>query len=116
MSGLLAREKRTMNKSNPKKSSGLIIKLVSINGAGRTKFPVAGAIVNKFIVINTISVETIDIISPGRKIARLLPIQISLGLSVVAKRDEMFPLTFSLMIGKLAKAQMKEISINSGKK
>ena len=116
MSGLLAKEKRTMNKSNPKKSRGLIRKLVSSNGAGRIKFPVAGLIVIKFIVNKTISVETTEMANPGRKIARLLPIQISLGLSGVARRDAMLPLTFSLIIVKLANAQMKLIRINSGKK
>ena len=38
MSGLLAREKRTINKSNPKNSRGLIKKLVNSNDAGRQNF------------------------------------------------------------------------------
>jgi len=116
MSGLLAREKRTINSSNPKNSRGLIRKLVSSSGAGRKKFPVAGLMVIKFTASKTISVEKTEIANPGRKIARLLLIQISLGLSGVAKRDAMFPLTFSLIMGKLAKAQIKVIRTNSGKK
>jgi hypothetical protein len=116
MSGLLAREKRTINKSSPKNSRGLIKKLVNSNEAGRTKFPVAGLITMKFIANNTISVETIEIANPGRKMARLLPIQISLGLSGVANRDAMFPSTFSLIMVKLAKAQMKDIRTNNGRK
>ncbi|MBC8387822.1 MAG: hypothetical protein H8E13_07215 [Actinobacteria bacterium] len=116
MSGLLAREKRTMNSSNPKKTRGLIRKQVISNGTGRTKFPVTGLMVIKFIARRTISVETAEMANPGRKIAKLLLIQISLGLSGVAKRDAMFPLTFSLTMGRLAKAQMKVIRINSGKK
>lgn len=97
MSGLLDREKRTINKSSPKNSKGLIIKLVNSNGAGMTKFPVAGLITIKFTLNKTISVETIEITNPGRKMARLLPIQISLGLSGVAKRDAMLLLAFSLI-------------------
>ena len=97
MSGLLDREKRTINKSSPKNSKGLIIKLVNSNGAGMTKFPVAGLITIKFTLNKTISVETIEITNPGRKMAKLLPIQISLGLSGVAKRDAMLPLAFSLI-------------------
>ena len=116
MSGLLAREKRTINSSNPKNSRGLIRKLVSSSGAGRKKFPVAGLMVIKFTASKTISVEKTEMANPGRKIVRLLPIQISLGLSGVAKRDSMFPLTFSLIIGRLEKTQMKVIRINSGKK
>jgi hypothetical protein len=116
MSGLLAREKRTMNKSKPKNSKGLIRKPVSSIGAVRTKLPVAGLIATKFTANRTINVETMEMTNPGRKIARLLPIQISLGLSGVAKRDSMFPLTFSLTMGKLAKAQIKVIRVNSGKK
>jgi len=116
MSGLFAREKRTMNKSNPKNSRGLIKKLVSSSGVGRKKFPVACLMVIKFTASRTISVETTEIANPGRKIARLLLIQISLGLSGVASSEEMFPLTFSLTMGRLAKAQMKVIRTNSGKK
>jgi len=116
MSGLLAKEKRTMNRSNPKNSRGLIRKLVSSSGGGRKKFPVAGLMVIEFTVSRTISVEATEMASPGRKMARLLLIQISLGLSGVAKRDAMFPLTFSLIMGKLAKAQIKVIRTNSGKK
>ena len=97
MSGLLDREKRTINKSSPKNSKGLIIKLVNSNGAGMTKFPVAGLITIKFTLNKTISVETIEITNPGRKMAKLLPIQISLGLSGVAKRDAMLLLAFSLI-------------------
>ncbi|GAI78667.1 unnamed protein product [marine sediment metagenome] len=116
MSGLLAREKRTMNRSNPKNSRGLIRKLVSSNGAGKKKFPVAGPMVIKFTVSKTISVETTEIANPGRKIARLLPIQISLGVSVVARRDATLPFTFSLIIGRLEKTQMKVIRIDNSRK
>jgi hypothetical protein len=116
MSGLLAREKRTINKSSPKNNRGLIKKLVNSNEAGRAKFPIAGLITIKFTANNTISVETTEMVNPGRKMARLLPIQISLGPRGVANRDAMFPLTFSLIMGKLAKAQMKVIRMNSGKK
>jgi hypothetical protein len=116
ISGLLAKEKRTINESIPKNSRGLIKKPVNSNEAGRTKFPTAGLITIKFIASNTISVETIEMASPGRKIARLLPIQISLGLSGVANRDAMFPSTFSLIIVKLEKAHMKVIRIENGRK
>jgi hypothetical protein len=116
ISGLLAREKRTIKRSNPKNIRGFIRKPVTSNGAVRTKLPVAGLIAIKFTANGTISVETTEMANPGRKIVRLLPIKISLGLSGVAKRDAMFPLTFSLIIGKLAKAQIKVIRINSGKK
>jgi hypothetical protein len=95
MSGLLAREKRTMNNSSAKKSRGLIRKLVNSNGVGRIKFPVAGIITKKLTADKIISVEMMEIIYPGRNMAMLLPIQISLGLSGVAKRDSMLPLTFS---------------------
>ena len=116
VSGFFAREKRTINSSSPKNNRGLTRRLVSRSGTGRKRFPVAGLMVIKFTVSSTISVETKEIINPGRKIARLLPIQISLGLSGVASSEEMFPLTFSLTMGRLAKAQMKVIRTNSGKK
>jgi hypothetical protein len=95
ISGLLARENRTMNNNSAKKSRGLIRKLINSNGASRIKFPVAGIITIKLTVNKIISVETAEIIYPGRNMAMLLPIQISLGLSGVAKRDSMLPLTFS---------------------
>ena len=116
MSGLLAREKRTINNNSAKNNRGLIIKLISIDGSGRIKFPVAGIMTIKFTAIKIISVQTTEIANPGRKIARLLPIQISLGLNGVARRDSTLPLTFSLMTVKLAKAQMKVISTDSGRK
>jgi len=116
VSGFFAREKRTMKSSNPKNSRGFTKKLVSSSGIGRKKLPVTGLMVIEFTVSRTISVEATEMANPGRKMARLLPIQISFGLSVVARRDAMFPLTFSLTIGRLAKAQMNVISINSGKK
>jgi hypothetical protein len=112
----LAREKRTIKRSNPKNIRGLIRKPVSSIGAVRTKLPVAGLIATKFTANSTINVETMEMTNPGRKIARLLPIQISLGPRGVAKRDAMFPFTFSLIMGKLAKAQIKVIRMNSGKK
>jgi len=115
-SGLLAREKRTMNKSNPKNSRGLIRKPISSTGAGRTKSPVAGVIVVKLTASTTTSVATTEITNPGRNIARLLPIQSAVGLSGVAKRHSILPLTFSLVMGKLAKAQMKAIRTNRGRK
>ena len=62
MSGLLAREKRTMNNSSAKKSKGLIRKLINSNGAGRIKFPVAGIITIKLTVNKIIVVEIMDII------------------------------------------------------
>jgi hypothetical protein len=116
MSGLLAREKRTINKSSPKNSMGLIKKLVNSNEAGRIKFPIAGLITIKFTANSTISVETIEIANPGRKMARLLPIQISLGLSGVANRDAMFPSIFSLIMVKLEKVHMKDIRTDNGRK
>ena len=116
MSGLLAREKRTMNESSPKNNSGLKRNPVSSTGAGREKSPVAGIIAAKLTASTTTSAETTDMTNPGRKIARPLPIQIALGLSGVAKRDSMFPLTFSLVMGRLAKTQMKEIRTYRGKK
>ena len=105
-----------MKRSKPKNSRGLIRKPVSSTGAGRKKIPVADLIVIRFIASNTISVEITEMVNPGRKIARLLPIQISLGPRGVAKRDSMFPLTFSLIMGKLEKAQMNVIRMNRGKK
>ena len=116
MSGLLAREKRTMKESSPKNSKGLKRKLVSNTGAGRVKSPVAGIIAAKLTASTTTSVETTEIANPGRKIARLLPIQSAVGLSGVAKRDSMLPLTFSLIMGKLAKAHIKAIRTNRGRK
>lgn len=62
MSGLLAREKSIMNKSNPKRRSGLNIKLTKNNGNGKRKFPVAGIITDKFIASKTTIVEIIEII------------------------------------------------------
>ena len=50
------------------------------------------------------------------KIARLLPNHISLGLNVVAKREAILPLTFSLTTGKLANAHIKAIRTVNGKK
>ncbi|MGZ5485836.1 MAG: hypothetical protein ACXWFB_08010 [Nitrososphaeraceae archaeon] len=84
-----------MNNSSAKKSRGLIRKLINSNGAGRIKFPVAGIITKKLTADKITSVEIMEIIYPGRNMAMLLPIQISLGLSGVAKRDSMLPLTFS---------------------
>jgi len=116
MSGLLASEKRTINSSSAKNSMGLIRKLTSINGSGRTKLPVEGTITMKFTANKIISVEITEIANPGRKMAMLLPIQISLGLSGVARRDSTLPSAFSLIMVKLAKAQMKVISTDSGRK
>ena len=116
MSGLLAREKRTVNESSPKNSRGLKRKPVSSTGVGRKKSPAAGVITAKLIASTTTSVETTDMTNPGRKIAKPLPIQIALGLSGVARSDSMFPLTFSSVMGRLAKAQMKEIRTDRGKK
>jgi len=93
-----------------------MIRLVNRRGTGRKKMPVTGLMVIKFTENRTIKVETVEITNPGRKIARLLPINISFGLSVVARRDSIFPFTFSLIMGKLAKDQIKVIRINSGKK
>ena len=115
-SGLLAIENRMMNSTKQKNNKGLVIKPVIIIGTRRTKFPVAGMIAVKFTVTKTINVEIIDTANPGRKTARLLPIHISLGLSGVAKRDDIFPLTFSLVTGKLAKAQINVMRIKSGRK
>jgi len=95
ISGLLAREKRTINNSSAKKSRGLTRKLINSNGAGRIKFPVAGIITKKLTASKIISVEITDIVYPGRNMAMLLAIQISLGLSGVAKRDSILPLAFS---------------------
>ena len=53
---------------------------------------------------------------PGRKIARLFPSQSVRGLIGVAIRHSMFPLAFSLVTGRLAKAQTKAIRIKSGTK
>lgn len=116
VSGFFAREKRTINSSSPKNNRGLTRRLVSRSGTGRKRFPVAGLMVIKFTVSSTISVETKEIINPGIKIARLLPIQISLGVSVVARRDSILPFTFSLIIGRLEKTQMIVIRIDNGRK
>ena len=93
-----------------------MIRLVNRRGTGRKRLPVTGLMVIRFTERRTITVETVEIINPGMKIARLLPIKISFGLNVVASRDSIFPFTFSLIIGKLEKDQIKVIRINSGKK
>jgi len=61
MSGLFAREKSIMNKSNPNKRRGFNIKLTKNNGNGSKKFPVAGTITDRFTTSKTIMVEIIDI-------------------------------------------------------
>ena len=61
MSGLFAREKSIMNRSNPNKRRGFNIKLSKNNGNGKRKFPVAGTITVRFITSKTIMVEIIDI-------------------------------------------------------
>ena len=115
-SGLFAKFKRIMIRSNPKKSRGLIRKPVTSAGMGKIKFPAAGLIVIRFIASKTISVETVEMIRPGRKIAKLLPIHISPGDSGVASKEVILPLTFSLTMGRLANAHINVIRINSGKK
>ena len=85
-------------------------------GMGKTKIPTTGLITIRFIASKTISVETVEIIKPGRKIARLLPIQISPGESGVASKEAILPLTFSLIIGRLENAHINVIRIISGKK
>jgi hypothetical protein len=115
ISGFLAREYRTINISSPKNNRGLTRKLVIISGAGIIISPVAGFIVVKFIESSTISVDTTEMTNPGRKIAILLPIQISLGVSVVAQSEAILPFTFSFIIGRLEKAQIKVIRINNGR-
>jgi len=95
MSGLLARDKRTMNSNSARKRSGLIRMPVKSNGAGSIIFPVAGIMTMKLTESNITSVEIMDIRYPGRNMAMLLPIQISLGVSGVARRDSRLPLAFS---------------------
>lgn len=73
MSGLLAREKRTMKESSPKNNRGLMRKLVSSTGADRMKSPVAGMIVVRLAASTTTSAATTEIANPSRKMARLLP-------------------------------------------
>ena len=116
VSGFFAREKRIINSRSPKNSRGFTRRLVSSSGTGRKRFPVTGLMVIRFTESKTISVETTEITNPGRKIARLLPIQISFGVSVVARRDVILPFTFSLIIGRLEKTQMKVIRIDNGRK
>ncbi len=111
MSGLLARENRTVNSSSAKKSRGLIRKLNSSDGNGRIKFPATGIIANELTANKIISVEMVENMYPGKNMAMLLPIHISIGLNVVAKRDSMLPSTFSLIIVRLAKAQTASAEI-----
>ncbi len=115
-SGLFARVKRIIIKSSPEKSRGLIRNPVISAGRGKTKFPAAGLIVIKFIASKTTVFEIVEMIKPGRKIARLLPIHISPGESGVASKEVILPLTFSLIIGRLANAHINVIRIDSGKK
>jgi hypothetical protein len=116
ISGLLAMEKRTINNKSAKKRRGLIRKLINSAEVGRITFPVAGIITKKLTDSRIISVEMVDIIYPGRNMAMLLPIQISLGLRGVAKRDSMLPFTFSLIMVRLEKAQIKVIITKIGRK
>ena len=71
ISGLLAREKRTVNSSNPKKSRGLIRRLKSSAGKGRIKFPVAGMIAKRLTVNKIMNVEIMENRYPGKNIAML---------------------------------------------
>ena len=57
-----------------------------------------------------------ETINPGKKMAKVFANQIDRGLSGVAKRESIFPLTFSLVMGKLAKAQIKAKRIKNDKK
>jgi len=102
--------------SSPKKSRGLIRKPVTSAGTGKIKFPAAGLIIIKFIESKTISVETVEMTRPGRKIARLLPTHISPGESGVASKEVILPLTFSLTMGRLANDHINVIRIINGKK
>ena len=61
MSGLFAREKSIINKSNPKRRRGFNIRLTKNIGNGRKNFPVAGTITDRFTTNKTIMVEIIDI-------------------------------------------------------
>jgi hypothetical protein len=113
ISGLLAREIMTIKESNPKNNNGLITKPVSNTGTGRTKRSATGMIVIKLTASTTNSVAITETAYAGSIMAKHLPIQSSLGLSGVAKRHSILPLTFSLVMGKPEKAQMKEIRINN---
>ena len=115
ISGFFAREKRIINSSSPENSRGLVTRLVIISGIGSKISPVAGLTVIILTESSTISVDTNDMTNPGRKIARLLPIQISLGVSGVAQREVILPFTFSFIMGRLEKAQMKVIRIINGR-
>jgi hypothetical protein len=115
ISGFLAREKRIINSSNPRNSRGLTTRLVIISGTGNKISPVAGLMVARFIESSTVSVDISEMTNPGKNMARLFPIQISLGVSVVAQREAILPFIFSFVIGRLEKAQMKVIRIDNGR-
>jgi hypothetical protein len=116
VSGLPARENRMMNRSVANRSSGFHTRDVRNRGRGKTKLPVAGMITDMFTVSMTIKVEITDIKYPGIKIARLLPSHISLGVSVVAISEAIFPLTFSLTTGRPENAHIKAMIIVRGRK
>jgi len=61
-------------------------------------------------------VEIKEIKYPGRNMARLFPIQVSSGLRGVAKRDSILPLTFSWIMVRFEKDQIKVINTDNGRK
>ena len=61
MSGLCAREKSIMNRSNPNKRRGFHTRLTKNSGSGKRKFPLTGMITDRFTASKTIIVEITDI-------------------------------------------------------
>lgn len=116
VSGLPESEKSVMKHSRHSKSMGLTKKPVTITGAGSTKDPVAGFIAARLIASKTSTREAVATPNPGINTARHLPAQSAWGLTGVASRHSMLPLTFSLTREGLEKDHMKAISIINGKK
>jgi hypothetical protein len=87
ISGLLAMENKTVNAVSAMKSSGLITKLIKIEGSGKIGFFIAGMIAKKLIDNKIIRDEITDIIYAGKKIAILLANHSSVGLNGVASSD-----------------------------
>ena len=116
ISGLFARENSAMKASSPKNNKGLMINPVTSAGIGRTKEPVTGFMIVRLTTSKINSRAITEIPNPGRKIARHFPTHRAPGVIGVANRHSIFPLIFSLVIGSVAKAQMKAIRIRRGRK
>jgi len=114
ISGLPASEYSIMKESSPKSRSEFRSSPLTRAGIGNINLPVVGIIANMFthkMIRNTVTAEMIN---PGKKIARHLPIQTSTGLSGVASNDSILPFTFSFVPEGLPDAQIKNIRIKRG--